>query len=265
MFSALALAALTAVPAQGGQLKLDNVRMTVGVLGPTRKDAKFLPGDVILLRFDINGITIAANGETRYKMESRIVDKNNKLKFHREPQEKLEVFQLRGSTIPGAALFVLGVDYEPGIYTIEITVEDPKTKTKDTLSTKYEVLKPDFGIVQLHATADPGGGIPISNTYTVGQNFVLWYTVTSFERDPKTKQPKLELQVQLFDDKGIALLPEPLKGKQEEADEKTQLVTFDYPLQTNRAGKFSIQITATDKISNKKATIDWPFTVLAEK
>jgi hypothetical protein len=270
MFHALAIAALTAVPAQGGQLKLSNVRMTVGDLGPTRKDAKFLPGDALHMRFDINGITIEGNGEVKYKMESRVLDKNDKLFFKKDPQEMIHIAQLRGTTIPGAALFTLGLDTDPGNYTLEVTVEDPKTKAKDTISTKFEILKPDFGIVQVHSTADYQGIIPTSTIGTVGQTIITWYSVASFEReakdpkDPKAKQPKIELQVQLVDEKGNNTLPEPLKFLQDKGvDETVGIIHYHYPLFLNRPGKFTIQITATDKVANKKATYEWPITVLA--
>ena len=265
MLYALAIAALAAVPAQGGELKLTNVRMTLGDLGPTRPDAKFLPGDVLHLRFDMAGLSIAANGAAKYKMESKVVDKNNKVIFKKDAEETELFAPLRGNTVPGAALILIGLDMDAGNYVLEISVEDPTTKASAKTSAKFEVLKRDFGIVGVHTTADFQGFIPTSNVGMVGQTMILWYTVASFDRDPKTKQPKIELQFQLKDDKGNAILAEPIKHTQDGGvDEKFGSFTPYYSLYLNRPGKFTVQITALDKVSNKKATYDWPVTVLEQ-
>jgi hypothetical protein len=265
MLYALAIAALTAVPSQGGDLKLANVRMTLGDLGPTRPDAKFLPGDALHVRFDMTGISIEASGEAKYKMESRVRDKNNKVIFKKDAEEKSAFAPLRGNSVPGAALILIGLDMDAGEYVLEVSVEDPKTKATDSKSVKFEVLKKDFGIVAVHATADFQGFIPTSNVGTVGQTIIIWYTVASFERDAKTKQPKIELQIQLLDEKGTPTLKDPLKHVQDGGvDEKIGAISPYYSLFLNRPGKFTVRITAIDQVSNKKASYDWPVTVLSQ-
>lgn len=271
MLHALAIAALTVVPAQVGQIKLTDIRLTVGDLGPTRKDAKFLPGDALHLRFDIDGLNITDEGVAKYMMETRVTDKNGKQIFKRDPEERTQIALLRGGTLPAAALLLIGLDMEPGNYTLDVTVEDPKTKAKDSTSLKFEVLKRDFGIVALHTTADFPGYIPTSTTGTVGQTMVIWYTVASFERDTKTtdakarNQPNLELQVQVIDEKGNPTQSKPIKQEVKEVDEKFGAISPQYPLFLSRPGKFTVQITAIDKVANKKAVYEWPITVLSTK
>ncbi len=62
MLYALAFAALAAVPAQGGQLKLTNFHTTIGELGPARTTTKFLPGDILFFAYDVTGLKIDPNG-----------------------------------------------------------------------------------------------------------------------------------------------------------------------------------------------------------
>ena len=261
MLYALAFAALAAVPAQGGQLKLTNSRMTYGELGPTRTNAKFLPGDILFFACEIIGLSIDPTGEAKFKMETRVLDSKGKVIFKRDPEERGQFTPLFGNTMPARALIIVGLDQDPGQYVLEITVEDPKTKSKDTTSTKFEVIKKDFGIVNVYTSYDVHGTISAPNSGVVGQTLFVQATVVSFERDPKTKQPKIELQYQYLDEKGTPLLKEPSKFLVDNGvDEKHGLFSDRFPIFLNRPGKFTVQITATDKIANKKSTYEFVIT-----
>jgi hypothetical protein len=140
MLYTLALAAvLPAVPAQAGGLKLSNVRMTVGELGPTRANAKLLPGDILFIGYDITGLPIEPDGIAKYKMSMEVVDAKGKSIFKQDPRELNDFVPLRGNSIPARAFVTIGLDQDPGTYTCKVEVEDPKTKAKDTLTTKFEV------------------------------------------------------------------------------------------------------------------------------
>jgi hypothetical protein len=87
--------------------------------------------------------------------------------------------------------------------------------------------------------------------------------VASFERDPKTKQPKIEFQYQYLDEKGAPVLAVPHKHIQDSGvDEKDGQISLRFPLFLNRPGKFTVQITAVDKVSNKKSVYELPVTIL---
>lgn len=262
MFYSLALAALSAVPAQGGQLKIENVRMTIGEIGTPRTNSRFLPGDILFLAFDINGLTIEPNGDAKYKMGTRVLDAAGKVFFKRDPEERLQFTPLRGSTLPARVYIIVGLDQDPGNYTLDVSVEDPKTKAQDKVSVKFEVTKRDFGIVNVYTSYDARGLISAPNNGVVGQTVVVQYTVASFQRDPKTKQPKIEFQYQYLDDKGTPILAEPHKLTVETGvNEKDELFSLQFPLFMNRPGKFTVQITATDKVANKKATYELPVVI----
>jgi hypothetical protein len=270
MFFSLALAALTSVPTshQGGDLKLTNVRMTIGELGPTRPSNKLLPGDVLFIGYDINGLTIADDGRAKYKMGMQIVNSEGKAIFAEAPRElPEEFFLLRGNTIPARAFVTIGLDQDPGIYTCKITVEDPKTKSKDELTTKFEVLKKEFGIVAVFTSHDYDGKLVSPTTGMVGQGIFVQFSVASFERDPKTKQPIVELEFQVLDDKGNPILGKP--GQHTQDDKAVSQVAANagafamrFPLFMSRPGKFTIRITAEDKVAKKKSTYELPITIL---
>lgn len=262
MFQALAIAALAAVPAQGESLKLTNVRLRVGELGPARDNNRFLPGDILFLAFDVNGLTIDPSGKSLLKMGTRVTDSKGKEIFKREPQDIDHFSPLRGNVLPVRAYILIGVDQDPGIYTLEVTVEDPKSKAKDATSVKFEVLKREFGIVGVYTSYDEPGRVSAPNLGVVGQILVVQFSTVSFDRDPKTKQPKVECQYQFLDEKGTPILDPPLSQLVDGGvDDKEPLVSLRFSMYLNRPGKFTARITATDKVANKKVTYDLPFTV----
>jgi hypothetical protein len=267
MLTALALAALATTPAQGGQLKLTNVRLTVGELGPPRPTNKFLPGDVVFIGYDITGLTIAPDGMVKYKMGMEVTGGTGKPIFKQDPRELDDFVPLRGNVLPARAFITVGLDQDPGTYTCTITVEDPKTKAKDTLAAKFEVGKRDFGIVLVYPSHDEIGRINAPATGVVGQTIFVQFSVASFQRDPKTKQPRVEFEFQITDDKGNPILEKPRTHTQDEkspqlVDEKDGAFAMRFPLFMSRPGKFTVKITATDKVANKKATYDLPVTIL---
>jgi hypothetical protein len=263
MFTALALAALTATPAQGGELKLSNVRMTVGELGPPRPSAKLLPGDILFIGYDITGLPIEADGVAKYKMSMEVSDGAGKTIFKQDPRELNDFVPLRGNSIPARAFVTIGLDQDPGNYVCKVTVEDPKTKGKDTLSVKFDVAKRDYGIVAVYTTYDLRGETSAPTTGVVGQTIFINFSVAAFQRDPKTKQPNVHFEFQILDDKGQPTLGKPGTHDQTSGvDEKEGAFAMRFPLFMSRPGKFTARVTATDKVANKTATYDLPVTVL---
>jgi hypothetical protein len=265
MWTPLALAALSLTPVhhQPAGLQLTNVRLTVGELGPNRPNNKFLPGDIVVVGYDIEGLSIEQDGIVKYTILMEVSDPAGKPIFKQEPKEFTELIPLRGSKVPARAFVTLGLDMEPGIYTVKVTVSDPKTKSSNSLSTKFEVLKKDFGIVAVMTTHDPRAEIAAPTTGTVGQTIYVWMSIANFQRDPKTKQPNVELELTFLDDQGKPTLGQPIKRIQDsgiEADRGAFPIFF--PLYLNRPGKFTLRVTATDRVANKKASYELTFTAL---
>jgi hypothetical protein len=264
MLYALALAALAATPAQGGELKLTNVRMTIGELGATRPTTKLIPGDVLFIGYDITGLGVEPDGVAKYKMAMEVLDGAGKPIFKQDPRELIDFIPLRGNSIPARAFITIGLDQEPGNYTCRIKVEDPKAKGReDTLTVKFEVTKRDFGIVAVYATYDERGAVSAPTTGVVGQTIFVQFSVASFARDPKSKQPNVEFEFQILDEKGTPTLEKPRTHIQDGGvDEKEGAFAMRFPLFMSRPGKYTVRITARDKVANKVATYELPVNVL---
>jgi hypothetical protein len=264
MWSTVALAALALAPAQpSGGLELKNVRLTVGELGPTRPNSKLLPGDLLFIGYDIDGLTIGPDGVAKYTMAMEVLDAAGKPIFKQDPRELMDFVPLRGNRIPARAFVTIGLDQEPGAYSCRITVTDPARKASNSLTVKFEVLKRDFGVVAVYTTHDEQGAISAPATGLVGQTIFIQFSVANFQRDPKTKQPNVEFEFNVLDEKGQPTLGQAGKHAQSAGvPEDKGAFAMRFPLFMSRPGKFTFTVKATDKVANKTATYELPVTIL---
>ena len=274
MLTTIALALLAGTPAQPAELKLNNVRLTVGELGPPRENSKLLPGDILFIAYDLDGITIDGEGVAKYTMAMDVTNPAGRSILKQDPRDLQDFAPLRGNKIPARAYITVGLDEAPGLYNCKLSVTDPKTKTTAAIDVKFEVLKKDFGVVAVFASHDSDGKISAPTSGQVGQTLFIQFSVPSFERSPKTKQPDVEIEFQTYDDKGTALLasadgkPAPRRHIQDAQSalpvkDTDGAFTLQFPLFLNRPGKFVVEIKATDRVSKKTFTYKLPVTATA--
>jgi hypothetical protein len=254
MWAALALttAAMSMAPAQGGDLKLTNVRATYGILGPERKDTKMLPGDVLYIAYDIENVKVKDDGRVLYSMGMEVRRKGadkEKPMYKSEPQDLIAVNRLGGTTLPAFAMSVIGVDQKEGDYQLKITVKDRSANKTATLTKDFQIAKPAFGLVRVrwsnsnHEPAPPIG-VP-------GQRLHLNVALAGFKTDKKL--PNVTFEMQIYDSNGKATLKEPYKGDIKK--ESPEVMIFQpIEIDLNRAGKFKVTIKATD--NNAKKTVE---------
>ncbi len=279
MFSSIVLiTALTLAPQQAGGLKLSNVRNTYGELGGTRPETPFLPGDVFFIGFDIENIMINDEGQVAYEMAMEVLDKNNKPIFKQDPAKKTDFVPLGGAKLPARAFITIGIDQEPGTYTLKLTVTDlgknaPKNSTQ-TLTKTFEVAKKEFGIVAVYTSVDDRGAHPAPTTGIVGQSIYVQFGVVAFERaavkvDPKlpaqkiAPQPDMTFEMQTLDAYGKPTVPKPIVYKlATEVREQEQGFTMRFLLPMTRTGKFIVRLKAKDNLAKKESTFDLPVTIV---
>jgi len=252
MWAALALTtAMSLAPGQGGDLKLTNVRTTLGILGPERKVSKLLPGDVLVVAYDIENVKVAADGRVKYAMNIELIKKGvAKPVYKTDPQELVAVNTLGGTTLPAFALVTIGTDQKKGDYTLKVTVKDRSTNKTATLSHDFEVAEPALGLVRVRLTNTayepaPPVGVP-------GQRLQLGCSLVGFKTD-KNRLPNVTFEMQVYDSNGKATLAKPFKGdiKTELKDNPEMMTFLPIPLELNRAGKYKVTLKATDNIAKK--------------
>lgn len=280
MWTTLALmSALNWTPAQAGQLELKNARVTYGILGQERKDTTYLPGDMVVLAFDIEGLTVADNGQVQYSMSMKLINAKKEVKYKTDPQVTQAVNTLGGSRLPAFAMTALGTDAEAGQYTMTVEVTDENAKPKKTtaqLERKFTVKAPQFGIVRpsfnmvsmnerggvAGTQAAPPVGVP-------GQSLLFSFTVVGFELKGDKMEPNVSVKMEIQDQAGKAVLKEAFKGEAnkniDEEAKKLKVIPFQLPIQLNRSGKFKVVVTAEDKHTGKTAKETLDLTVVEMK
>jgi hypothetical protein len=265
MWATLALATvLNTLPAQTGELALKNPRATYGILGQKRPNAEFLQGDVFVLSYDIDNLTVKDDGRVLYSMGMEVLNKEGKSQFKNEPRDLEVTNALGGNRLPAFALVEIGLDTPAGEYTVKITVTDRANKKTATMTEAFKVLPPDFGIVRLHLSYQNGEAAPPLGV--PGQRFLLNFAVVGFSLDPAKKQPNVGVELRILDEKGQPTLKQPFTGEiKEVAEANKKVIPLNFILDPDRSGKFRLELTATDKNTKKtvKQTLD--FTVAEPK
>jgi hypothetical protein len=267
MWTTLALlGSLTLAPAQAGDPECTNARFTYGILGQTRKEEKFLPGDVVCLLFDVKNLKMKDNGEIQYSMGFEVTKKGqNKPVQKREPQDLVAVNSLGTGNFPSFAIWPIPRDSEsPGEYTLKITVTDRQTKKSATLSKKFEVVQTKLGFVGMRLSSMTGD--PVAPVAVPGQRMALHYSLVGFDIDKKNKSSDVTVTIRILED-GKATLAKPFTGDIK-ADEKSApgvMIFNPYVLDLNRSGKFKVELAAKCNVSDKEVKEVLDLTVLETK
>jgi hypothetical protein len=266
MLTTMALAAALAVlPAQAPALNLTHIRPTHGVLGPTRSSLDLLPGDTLYVAFDIEGITCDPEGKVRYSMATELTDSTGKSVFKQPAQELDTMSSLGGNQLAAFAVVDVGPSQPAGNYTLKVTVTDPHTKQSKSFTQDFKVLPKAFGLVRLTGSPDADGQVPCG-LMTVGQPLWMHGLVVGFDRDKTSKQPKVALEMQIFDDQNKPTTTKPFTGMVDKGIRPEAAgVPVQFLVSLNRPGKFTMKLTATDQLTGKSVSQSFPFTVHARQ
>jgi len=272
MWATLALsAALTVAPAQGGNLTLKNPRPTYGILGQDRKDKDtVLVGDVFTLAFDIDGLQTKEDGAVQYSVGMELFDSAGKSQFKQEPKDLEAVNSLGGNSMPAFALIEIRTDTKPGDYKLKVTVTDRLAKATKELTYPFKVAPPTLGFVQCNLAYPDQGYRPAPPVAAAGQTYWVNFAVVGFDLEKTKMQPQFSVEMRVLDAAGKPTLSKPATGgvdglKSPVDDAFKKILPFQFALQLNRAGRYTIELKVTDKVSGKSATQTMDFTVVETK
>lgn len=242
-------------------LTLRNIQAAYGTLGPERKSIDYFPYDEVFFRYTITGLQTDRQGDMDVLIESRIVDENGKvIPGSRDPVKgKLH---LAGGTFSGSSTVRLGNQFPPGEYTLTVMVTDNLASESVQFSRKFRVKPAEFAIVAPRffygdtATPAPAGGM-------AGQLVRVKLKVIGFEKT--ANKLETELEVQILDGDGKDMLETPRRATLTSSDptevRNATHLNFTELIGLNRAGTFTLRLTATDKIGNQTTTLELPLKV----
>lgn len=258
-------ALLQTVSAQG--LALDNFRIPNGVYGTSRPASQaFLPGELVLLAFDLSGLKVVGEGRSVYGVGLTMTGPDGKVLVDQEPRPTEAILPLGGGRVPAFVAAELPINLPPGTYTMSVRATDFVGKTEGKGSRQIEVAPKKFGIVRITNSFGTGDAAP--NYGLPGQQFILRYSLAHCTLDPKTLRCRAEIRIRLLDDKGTAITAKPLITEiRDVLDETTRVCPCTYPIQPNRPGRFQIEIEAVDLLATEptSAKIVYPIVVIEPK
>jgi hypothetical protein len=279
MWATFALAAVAGVvPAQSGDFALKNPRASYGVYGQTRKDAKYLGGDLIVLNYDLQNLKVADDGTVQYTLAFEITNKSGKSVAKSDPQEFKAEQTLGGSSRPALSFYEVPLDpadMAPGPYTFTVLATDLASKQTAKLDFQFEVLSPRLGFIQSSFNIPVlGKTVPSPWSIPAGQTVMFGTAVVGFELGPKTetdvkkRQPNLLIEMRIVDEAtGKPTMTKPKFNLYTEAQDEInkKVVPFSPLIELNRPGKYKVEMKVTDKHANKTAELVLDVTVYEVK
>jgi hypothetical protein len=257
---------LNLAPAQAGGLEVQNVRFTQSALGAVRRNNKFLPGDLVVLSFAVEGLEPTGVSRVRYGMGLELRRKGaDKPEYSKPPQDHESITGLGGTDLPLHAVSSIGTDTPPGTYVMKVSVVDRVGKGSVAFEREFEVLPLGLGFVRVGLSYH--AELPAPPVAVPGQTLFLNFGLVGFALDKKTGQPDMTIELQPLDEKGKPTTAKPFRGEVRRGKEGfEQFIPFDpIAVPVHRAGKFQLALKVTDNIAKKTAEHTLDLTVLNTK
>lgn len=256
-FAWLPAVVLCLAGAPDDKLEIVNHRRTYGYLGAVKPaNSGALPGDTAYFTFDLKNLKLDADGKASYSIAIEIRDAAGKIFYEQRPYNSVARNFLGGNSLPCSAHLEIPLDAKPGVVDWKVTVVDRASKQSATLTGKGKVLPADFGVVGVGLFADAETRVPMSAVAAVGDSAYMQFSAVGFARNKDTKQPNVEFSLRILDEKGKPTMAKPLVGKIDSGvDPKEPLLGVQFGLSLNRVGRFTIELTAEDKISGKRSQV----------
>jgi hypothetical protein len=247
-------------------LSVKNDRFTNGPLGSTRAASQFLPGDVLVLTFDIDGLKFDDSGKASYSLEMEVADAKDKVHFRQEPRTQQALSYLGGSSLPCVAHVQVGFSQPAGEYKLKVKVTDQTTKASKSLEKKFEILPPAFGLVQVGMSADVDGAVPAPPGGAVGGTLFLNFAAVGFGRDKTRNQPYLTVEMRILDENGKPTTAKPITGEARGSfPEDIKTLPMQFGISLTKEGRYTVELVATDKTTGKSAKVTLPLVAVTVK
>jgi hypothetical protein len=252
--------------AQDSKLELINPRPTYGYLGaPRPKGAGVLPGDKSHFTFEIKNLKLDESGKAAYSIAIEIRDPEGKLVYEQKPYKSVARNFFGGATLPCSAHVEIPLDSKPGPLDWKVTVVDRSTNKSAMLEGKGKILPADFGIVHVGLFADAEAQVPMSAVGVVGDSAYLRFSAVGFARhkDKKQPQPNVHVSMRILDEQGKPTMGQPLTGKiDSDVAPDARYLPMVFGITLNRPGRFTLEVTAEDRVAKKSSQISYGLRIL---
>jgi len=250
--------------AQGDALEIVNPRATYGHLGaPRPKGVGSLPGDVAHFTFEIKNLKLDDAGKAQFSIAIEIRDQAGKLFYEQKPYNSVAQNFLGGNTLPCSAHVEIPLDAKAGDVAWKVTVVDRSTKQAASVEGKGKILPANFGIVQVGLFADPEGRVPMSAVGVVGDSAYLRFSAVGFGRGKDSMNPSVQVSMRILDEQGKPTMAKAITSVIDKgAGPKDPYLPLQFAFTMNRAGRFTVELTAEDRVSGQRSQVLYAVRVL---
>jgi hypothetical protein len=251
-------------------LTIENVRPTFGSPGPDRAGAlQVYPGDTLFISFSLKGLQTNNQGQGKVRLEVEATDAAGSRVFRQDSGDSTFLNALGGDSFHTNVRLDMGPKTAPGKYKVKVIATDLTSKTNATRESDIEILPPGFAIVKVTAGTDQNLSASAS-VFGIGQALYVGFAVVGFQNEAATKHPNLRLEMKVKEG-GVVLAGASQTGEVnatqvEKVPQGSSMVPGRFLLPLNKVGKFTVEVTATDLVTQKVAgPISFTFDVVSPK
>ena len=122
------------------------------------------------------------------------------------------------------------------------------------------MLGRDVELPEIVRLFDTASASPIG---VVGDSIFLNFSAVGFMRDKGSKQPNIKVEMRVLDKDGKAAGTAKMTGEAKSGvPVDMAVVPMQFGITLNRAGRFTLELTATDVLSGKNSVVKFPVQVL---
>jgi hypothetical protein len=139
-------------------------------------------------------------------------------------------------------------------------VKDLTSGNTQEISRNYELLPQEFGLVRYSVTRDPQGKVR-TQALTAGKPGFINFSAVGFAHDPTSGQPDVKVEMRVVSDQGRQAL-KPIVGEVKQGvASKAAALPMQFEVEFPQSGQFTVELSATDRLAGKTATLKVPLTV----
>lgn len=241
------------------------IHLTYGGGGPKRSPV-LIQGDAGMATLRVSGIRFNQEGKANVEIVPELLDEQGE-PFRMLPKLMLATpLSLGGDSFVRVIHIPTGPEIPAGRYALRVSVADKVANEHAQCEMPVEVLpESTFGVLLLRLAHDPAGKIPAGPGFVVGQKGHICMLISGHQ----IADHKLHIngQVTLLDEEGnqIGSSASPFSIQQQVQPLADPTPWMRFPMQfnweTNRPGRFRIQLQLEDQLGGGKANYEIPFTV----
>lgn len=246
------------------KVEIRNIQPAHGLLGPARANDDVYPLDEYLVRYQVSGVKVDAEGKVDLEVGARLTNSEGKTLLDTKGTVQRALL-LGGNVVQTFGLITFPEKAPPGAYKLTITVRDRLAAESASFERQLNCKATTFQLLMPRFTRDADGKVPAGTTAFVGESITFKCRVVGFDRSQKKVALVMKVQFRDADDKEILAKPVIVNGDITDPEKvsKTSQANFSTTLYLHRGGDFKMIVTVEDTIAKKTTTFETPFKVLA--